>query len=388
MRLQMLLPKVEPATFTLPTICPRPGCLGRHFRERQEVSKAVRDTVHQHVVARRYECLRCHRTFRVYPLGVTKAQVSLRVKGLAVMFYLLGLSYGAVSLVLEALGVYLCKSRVYDVVQAAAQRVPGLKQQQVFQGVRTPALGCDLTSVKCNGRWLPLGVTVDDTTGLVLTIDELSGEDAQTLTEWIAPIAKQVGAKLLVPDDADSLKTVAEEVDLDQQICKSHVKRNTEALIADLRATLERGSDTSLAALGVTAEQARADLDRLEQLMQTRQPEGQAELERVQAHYQGATPPQKGQSASLAYRLHLLFVDRWNLWQDLTRYRTWRGPNGETIDGTNNACERGIGWWIKERYRSMRGYKRVISAVNVSRLLTFCGNFLGRGGLDLATIVA
>jgi len=258
----------------------------------------------------------------------------------------------------------------------------------VFQGVRTPALGCDLTRVKCNGRWRPLGVTVDDTTGWVLTIDELSGEDAQTLTEWIAPIAKQVGATLLVTDDADSLKTVAEEVDLDQQICTSHVKRNTEALIADLRAILERGSDTSLAALGVTAEQVPADLDRLEQLMQTRQPEGQAELERVQAHYQGATPPQKGQSASLAYRLHLLFVDRWNLWQDLTRYRTWRGPNGETIDGTNNACERGIGWWIKERYRSMRGYKRVISAVNVSRLLTFCGNFLGRGGLDWATIVA
>ncbi len=388
MRLQMLLPKVEPATFTLPMTCPHPGCPGTHFQERQEVNKAVRDTVHQHVVARRYACLRCQRTFRVYPLGVTRAQVSLRVKGLAVMFYLLGLSYGAVSLVLDALGVYLCKSRVYEVVQAAARCVPGLKRQQVFQDVRTPALGCDITSVRCNGRWLPLGVTVDDTTGWVLTIDELSGEDAQTLTEWIAPIAEQVGAKLLVTDDADSLKTVAEEVDLDQQICKSHVKRNTEALMADLRAILERGTDTSLTALGITAEQARADLDRLEQLMQTRQPEGQAELEVVQAHYQGATPPKKGQSASLAYRLHLLFVDRWNLWPCLTRYRTWRGPNGETIDGTNNACERGIGWWIKERYRSMRGYKRVASAVNVSRLLAFCGNFLGRGGLDLATIVA
>lgn len=129
MRSQLLLPKVKPMTFTLPTTCPRPRCPGTHFRERQEVTKAVRDTVHQQVVARRYECLRCHRTFRVYPLGVTKAQVSLRVKGLAVMFYVLGLSYGAVSLVLDALGVYVCKSRVYDVVQAAAQGAPGLKRQ-------------------------------------------------------------------------------------------------------------------------------------------------------------------------------------------------------------------------------------------------------------------
>lgn len=388
MRLQMLLPKVEPDHLVLPTQCPYKGCAGTHFREHQTVGKAVRDTHYEQVVARRYQCLRCQRTFRVYPQGVSRAQVSLRVKGLAVMFYLLGLSYGAVSLVLDALGAYLCKSQVYQVVQAAAQRVPGLKRQQVFQDVRTPALGCDLTSVKCNGQWLPLGVTVDDTTGLVLTIDELSGEDAQTLTEWIAPIAEQVGAQLLVTDDADSLKTVAEETGLDQQICKGHVKRNTDALIADLRTLLARGTDTSLSTVGITPDQARADLERLEQLIQTRQSEDQTELERLQAHYQGATPPKKGQSASLAYRLHLLFVDRWNLWPNLTRYRTWRGPNGETVDGTNNACERGIGWWIKERYRSMRGYKRVTSAVNVSRLLAFCGNFLGRGGLDLATLLA
>lgn len=388
MRLQMLLPKVEPEHFVPPTKCPYDGCSGTHFREHQEVAKAVRDTHYEQVTAWRNECLRCHRTFRVYPVGVTRAHVSMRVKGLAVMFYLLGLSYGAVSLVLEALGANWCKSRVYEEVQAVAQRVPGLKRRQVFQDVRTPALGCDITSVKCNGQWLPLGVTVDATTGLVLTIDELSGEDAQTLTEWIAPIAEQVGAKLLVTDDADSLKTAAEAEGLDQQICKSHVKRNTDALIADLRTVVARGTDTSLAALGVTTERAQADLDRLEQLIQTRQPEGLAELEQLQAHYQGATPPKKGQPASLAYRLHLLFVDRWNLWPRLTRYRTWRGPNGESIDGTNNACERGISWWIKERYRSMRGYKRVTSAVNISRLLAFCGNFLGRGGLDLATLLA
>jgi hypothetical protein len=39
----------------------------------------------------------------------------------------------------RALGVYLCKSRVYDAVQDAAKLVPGLKREQVFAGVRTPA---------------------------------------------------------------------------------------------------------------------------------------------------------------------------------------------------------------------------------------------------------
>ncbi len=99
----------------------------------------------------RSQCLKCHRTFRVYPEGTTPAQTSQRVKGLAAMLYLLGLSSGATSLVLEALGVYLCKSRVYDAVQEAAQLVPGLKREQVFAGVNTPALGGDLTSIKGKG---------------------------------------------------------------------------------------------------------------------------------------------------------------------------------------------------------------------------------------------
>lgn len=80
------------------------------------MDKAIRDTVYNDLVAHRYECLRCQRTFRVYPQGVTRAHSSLRVHGLGILLYLLGLSYGAVSL---TLGVYLCKSRVYEIVQAA-----------------------------------------------------------------------------------------------------------------------------------------------------------------------------------------------------------------------------------------------------------------------------
>jgi hypothetical protein len=90
----------------------------------------------------------------------------------------------------------------------------------VFEEVRTPALGGDVTSVKCNGHWLPLGLTVDDLTGLVLTVDELSGEDAQTLQDWLAPIAEQVGAELLVTDDAEGFKTVAEELGLGATIVR------------------------------------------------------------------------------------------------------------------------------------------------------------------------
>src|SRR5438132_4825143 len=156
---------------------------------------------------------------------------SERAKGLAVMLYLLGLSYGAVALALESLGVPLSKTRVYETVQAAAARVPGLKREQVFEGVKTKAMGGDLTSVKCAGQWLHLGLSVDSLSGLTLTVDLVTAEDAATLKAWIEPIAGSRGAQVLVSDDADGFKTVADELGLVHQVCNSHVKRNTEALL-------------------------------------------------------------------------------------------------------------------------------------------------------------
>jgi hypothetical protein len=164
---------------------------------------------------------------------------------------------------------------------------------------------------------------------------------------------------------------VADELGVAHQICKSHVKRNTEALIESLAPAAVQDEDVSLADIGASPEQAVVDLARLAQLIQSRQPDEQAKLETLHRRYLRAVPPRPGERASIAYRLRLLFLDRWNgstelaevLWPRLTRYRTWRGPQGETLDGTNNGSERAIGRWIKERYRTMRGYKCPKSAV-------------------------
>src|SRR5260370_4978826 len=269
MRLRIVLPKVNPEAIMVPTQCAYAGCGGRKFHRRQEVAKPLRDTVYHEVQVHRYQCLRCKRTFRVYPEGTTHAQTSQRVKGLAVMLYLLGLSYGAVSLALDGLGISLCKSRVYDAVQEAAKRVPGLTRDQVFAGVKTPALGADLTSVTCKGVSLPLGITVDPISGLALTIDALSAEDSQTLKDWIEPIARSVGATVLVTDDADGFKTVADEMGVQHHVCKAHVRRNTEALIERCQPLVSQDADGSLKAIGVSPQQAAADLTRLAQLVKS-----------------------------------------------------------------------------------------------------------------------
>ena len=182
----------------------------------------------------------------MYPEGATNAHTSQRVKGLAVMLYLLDLRYGVVSLALQAIGVSLSKTHVYTTVQEAAKRVPGLRREQMFEGIKTSALGSDLTRVKCKGKWLPLGITVDAISGLALSIDALSGGDMQTLKEWGEPIAQQVGVQVLVTDDADGFKTVADEIGVQHQVCKSHVLRNIESLIERFKALVGQVADASL----------------------------------------------------------------------------------------------------------------------------------------------
>lgn len=67
-------------------------------------------------------------------------------------------------------------------------------------------------------------------------------------------------------------------------------------------------------------------------------------------------------------------------------YQRWRGEPSEKLDGTNNVTEQVIGQCVKERYRTMRGYKRDASILNVSSLI---GWIRARGhGYDLSPLIA
>ncbi len=388
MRLNLILPKVEPTHFESPKSCPRPGCGGVRFIPRQEVRKKIVDAAYPCVTAWRYECVRCGHVFRVYPKGVGHQQISKRVKGMAVMLYILGLSYGAVEIVLNSLGMGIGKTSVYRAVQSVVEKVPGLQQERLLSGYKTKAVGADVTSVRCHGEWITLGIAVDATNGMVLSIDELPGEDAEQLKAWLEPILAAVDADVVVSDDADAFKRVSDETGRTQQVCKSHVGRNTDALVAELSTMIAAEQDHSLEAIGITAQQALEDLASLKEMIHSRHPEDQSRLEGIYLRYANARKPGKGKKHELAYRMRNLFMDRWNLWPRLTFYRTWKDEEeNEILDGTNNHCERAIGWWIKERYRPMRGYKQSHSALGISRLIAFAGNHLSRG-LCLADLLA
>jgi hypothetical protein len=132
----------------------------------------------------------CKRTFRVYPPGVNSAPTSQRVKELGVTLYMLGLSYRAVSHILEATGVYLCASCIYSAVKNTLKEHPELQRQQVFDGVKT-FNSTNTTKVRYHDHWLPLSLSVDNSgsgaNDMVLAIDDLDDADAEALRAAIAP---------------------------------------------------------------------------------------------------------------------------------------------------------------------------------------------------------
>ena len=121
------------------------------------------------------------------------------------MMYVLGLSYGAVEIVLNSLGMGIGKTSVDRAVQALAWQVPGRKREKLLDGYQTKAVGADVTSVRCNGKWVTVGIVVDAVNRMVLSVDELAGEDAEQLQAWLEPILNAVDADVVVSDNVDAL---------------------------------------------------------------------------------------------------------------------------------------------------------------------------------------
>lgn len=379
MHLSVRLPQVKPEALRPPTRCPLPKrsgpkehCPGTRFKLHQLVCrKAVRDLRVHEVIAHRYVCLKCHRSFRVYPVGVSEDHQSDRLKALSVLLYILGLSYQGVADLLESLEQPLSKGTVYNNVQAAGERAQRLRRQWLTQQVgKVKVLGLDFTHVKCNGRDQIVAVATAILKDAPLTFDLLEAEASLRVEQWIRDLAHTLGADILVTDDADGLKTVADHLGLQHQICRAHVNRNVHTLVAELgKKALEHPDPVPWELPGLTVDQFREDLLDLEFIIQSMPAHGQEQLEQLAAHYQLAPPPTQGHKATMWYRMRLLTLDWCENWSRLSLYQRWRSEQSESLDGTNNVTEQVIGQCVKERYRTMRGYKRQHSILNVSSLI-------------------
>jgi len=385
MRISVRLPQVKPHEYHEPERCPY-GCGGRQFKRHgiRCEQKIVRDLEQEEVGSYRRKCLRCKRTFRLYPQGVSKgAQQSERLKGMSVLLYVLGLSYGAVADFLTALGVEIGKTTVYENVQAAGHKSRERQRAEGVSGKKRAVIGTDGTYLKVKGEKVGLQVVVDDRSGDLLGLDVIVSEEVKEVLGLVREVAAQVEAEVLVSDDWGSYQEVADELELGHQICRSHVRRNVDEIADSLREQLKHHAEAVPAGVESSPEQLEIDLQLLQHLICERRGDACDHLQRLYQCYQAAPKPPQGTRHPVWYRMRMLITRLWNRWSRLTL--DLRRPDLD-MDGTNNASERLIGWWIKERYRTMRGYKRTESIFNVVTLTARMG--LCSGTYDLAEVYA
>lgn len=385
MRIRMHLPRVEPEKYDMPAVCPYEECGGNHFKLHQRhCQRAVLDPDHHQVNVRRYRCLTCKRTFRVYPRGVSGSQRSERLRGIGIMLYVLGLSYGAVEDALYALGLPGSKSSVYRDVQAAGQAVKRMRGAQAKRKVHV--LSADATFVICNREQVTIAVGVDALSNQVLDIELVDGESAEALQPFLEELQQIFEVEVLLSDDQDSYKNIAADLGLTHGICRAHINRNVARLVGQLGEKALQRPDPIPPGVDVHVDTFLDDLQYFQLVVALRPSNAQGQLWRMFERYRYAPAPAEGEKATMWYRFRLALQRCWSHWSSLTLDQRWRGPGGVTLDGTNNAVERAIGWWIKERYRTMRTYKRQESVLNVSNLICYLGSNSGNVALaDLLT---
>lgn len=323
------LPDVKCKTEDRPRECRY--CKGETFQRWGGVRKPVRDNCYRGVRVYRYYCCRCHRTFRHYPQGVDLADQTQRLRKLAALFWVMGMSLRGVQLALSAFGVQVSHMTVWRDIQEQAKL---LEKRRRWQPVRV--LGLDGVYPLGKGRKRPVLVAVDLGNGQPVAIGKVDESNPQAVRRWLEPLVKRLGVTVLVTDDLLSFRVVAEKLEVEHQVCQFHVRRWVGRALYELRETVPKEW------LWV--------LDEVQSLLDELPPEGSTRLFEMWKQIPERQVGQSGARSPLVKLRHLLIrlSERWHKF----RVFDWH----KDVPWTNNGTEQAIGR-MKIRSRTVRGYK-------------------------------
>lgn len=323
------LPEVKRKTEKRPQACRY--CQGETFQRWGKVSKPVRDNRHRTVSVYRYRCCHCRRTFRHYPQGVDQADQTQRMRKLAAVLWVLGMSLRGTCVALAAFGVRLSHMSIWRDLQEQAEL---LAQRRRWQGVRV--LGVDGLYPLGWGKKQPVLVAVDLGNGQPVALGHLDETNPQAVRRFLEPLVQRLGVSVIVTDDLNSYRKVAEKLGLEHQVCQFHVRRWVGRALRELSETVPKDW------LWV--------LEEIKALLAELPPEGSRRLFELWKQIPERRTGRDGELSSLD-QLRLLLIrlsEHWNSY----RLFDWQTD----VPWTNNGTEQAIGR-MKMRARTVRGYK-------------------------------
>lgn len=324
------LPEVKGRETSRPKICP--SCGGGTFQRWGGAVRKVRDPQIREVMVYRYRCCGCHHTFRHYPEGISPSSQTERMKALAAIGWILGMSYRGSSGYLSGFGIKLSRMSIWRDVQGRAGQ---LEKERRWKAVRV--MGVDGAYVRGWGKTQPVLVAVDMGTGELVTVGHADEKDPRAVKKFLEPLVQRLGVSVIVTDDLFSYKQVADALQLEQQICQFHVRRWVGVTLHELKKTLPAEW------LWMVSE--------VRQLLHDLPIEGD---KRLLALYRLLGPSQMGRQGSEYTPLEQLRSVITRLAENWARFRVFDWQ--KDVPWTNNPTEQVIGK-MKMRARTVRGYK-------------------------------
>jgi len=323
------LPDVKNKSETRPKKCP--NCQGETFQRWGKVRKPVRDNRYRTVQVYRYRCCHCRHTFRHYPQGVDRADQTQRLRKLAAIYWVLGMSLRSVRIALAPFRVQLSHMSVWRDLQEQAGLV---EQRRHWHPVRV--LGVDGVYPLAKGRRRPVLIAVDLGDGRPVAIGQVDESSPQAVRHWLEPLVKRLGVSVIVTDDLTSFRKVAEKLGVEHQVCQFHVRRWVGRTLHELAGTVPKDW------LWV--------LDEVKHHLAELPPEGSQRLFELWKQIPERRVGQAGVRSSLEQLRNLLI----RLSEHWASYRVFDWQ--KDVPWTNNGTEQAIGR-MQMRSRTVRGYK-------------------------------
>jgi hypothetical protein len=323
------LPKVKRNTQIRPKECRY--CKGQTFQRLGGVDKPVKDYRLRTTFVYRYQCCHCRRTFRHYPEGVDRADQTQRLRKLAALYWVMGMSLRNVQLALSVFGAKISHMTVWRDLQEQGNMV---KKRRKWQKVRV--LGVDGAYPLIKGRKKSTLICVDLGNGQPVAVGQIDEANPRAVRRFLEPLVKRLGVSVIVTDDLVSYRKVAEKLDLEHQICQFHVRRWVGKALWELRESVP--------------EEWQWVLDEIKTLLAELPPEGSRRLFELWKQIPERRHGQSGEYTPLSQLRNLLI----RLSEHWPSYRVFTWQND--VPWTNNGTEQTIGR-MKMRSRTVRGYK-------------------------------
>jgi transposase-like protein len=209
-----------------------------------------------------------------------------------------------------------------------------LKKRREWQGVRV--LGVDGAYPLMKGKKEPTIIAIDLGSGQPVAVGKLDEANPEAVKRFLEPLIQRLQVGVIVTDDLNSYRKVAEKLGVEQQVCQFHVRRWVGLALHELKHSLP--------------EEWLWVLDEIKKLLAELPPGGSKRLFELWKLIPEKRMGQTGERTPLE-QLRYILIRMSEHWASY-RVFDWQ----KDVPWTNNGTEQAIGR-MKMRARTVRGYK-------------------------------